>query len=340
MNVHSGRSITAPPRPYTGIGPLEVLRVALMRGDLDDLRNDLARALRRNDIAPRVLEGLLCGLQGVGIRLDGAREALCVSGGRGTYARVEGSGAVRVADSGVGPKGVVDNGCGSGGTEAGCRGRAAPPSAYAPVNGDEGAPSHSPGPSSTMPAMAERQAETQASAPCVYRCVSGCAAVARASAVYIDPAAGPSTSRISRASFFSFDPDVGPGQYSGPEVALQSDGGRSQHDGYFLPPESSGLMCSTRSGVLGRRLTGIESEKERFSVRASSSSSLNPKMKLRHAISAHDAVAERARSNATSISKGSGKKPTRRKRSGGARWAKAKTSCTQTKDRRYQECAL
>lgn len=65
------------PRP--GIGPLEVLRVALMQGDLDDLRNDLARALRRSDIEPAVLECLLYGLRGIGIDLENARKALALT---------------------------------------------------------------------------------------------------------------------------------------------------------------------------------------------------------------------------------------------------------------------
>lgn len=66
------------PRSRMGIGPLEVLRVALMQGDLDDLRNDLARALRRSDIDTDVLESLLHGLQGLGINLEHARRALGV----------------------------------------------------------------------------------------------------------------------------------------------------------------------------------------------------------------------------------------------------------------------
>ena len=64
------------PRIHSGIGPLEVLRVALMQGGLDDLRNDLARALRRNDIDPGVLASLLHGLQGIGINLEDAKQAL------------------------------------------------------------------------------------------------------------------------------------------------------------------------------------------------------------------------------------------------------------------------
>lgn len=72
--LDSARNTTRP-----GIGPLEVLRVALMQGDLDDLRNDLARALRRRDIAPPVLKCLLIGLRGIGINLENARQALALT---------------------------------------------------------------------------------------------------------------------------------------------------------------------------------------------------------------------------------------------------------------------
>lgn len=62
--------------PSSRIGPLEVLRVALMRGDLDDVRNDMARALAWNAVPPEVLESLLYGLEGLGIDLSEARTAL------------------------------------------------------------------------------------------------------------------------------------------------------------------------------------------------------------------------------------------------------------------------
>ncbi|PSS31051.1 hypothetical protein PHLCEN_2v2383 [Hermanssonia centrifuga] len=62
--------------PSRKVGPLEVLRVAMMQGGLDDLRNDVARALRRNDIDPDVLASLLQGLQGIGIDFTNARQGL------------------------------------------------------------------------------------------------------------------------------------------------------------------------------------------------------------------------------------------------------------------------
>lgn len=67
--------IPKPPR-CPRIGPLEVLRVALMRGDLDDVRNDMARALAWHSVAPDVLHCLLYGLEGIGIDLSGARATL------------------------------------------------------------------------------------------------------------------------------------------------------------------------------------------------------------------------------------------------------------------------
>lgn len=48
----------------------------MMQGGLDDLRNDVARALRRNDIDPDVLASLLQGLQGIGIDFTNARQGL------------------------------------------------------------------------------------------------------------------------------------------------------------------------------------------------------------------------------------------------------------------------
>ncbi|KIP08850.1 hypothetical protein PHLGIDRAFT_356914 [Phlebiopsis gigantea 11061_1 CR5-6] len=64
--------MTSPQR----VGALEVLRVALMRGDLDDVRNQMARALALKRHSPEALEGLLGGLEGIGIDLSRARASL------------------------------------------------------------------------------------------------------------------------------------------------------------------------------------------------------------------------------------------------------------------------
>lgn len=86
----------------THIGPREVLRVALMRGDLDDVRNDMARALATNTASPAVLESLLAGLEGIGIDLSEARRAL------GSYEPA----AQRVGPLGTGLHGPAETGTG------------------------------------------------------------------------------------------------------------------------------------------------------------------------------------------------------------------------------------
>ncbi|TCD70247.1 hypothetical protein EIP91_004148 [Steccherinum ochraceum] len=48
---------------------LEILRIALMQGELDDIRNDMARALLRDDIAPDALDSLLQGILALGVPL-------------------------------------------------------------------------------------------------------------------------------------------------------------------------------------------------------------------------------------------------------------------------------
>ena len=75
------------------VGALEVLRVALMRGDLDDVRNQMARALALGRHRAEALESLLGGLEGIGIDLSGARASL-----------------------GGGPQGNAREGCLAGGT--------------------------------------------------------------------------------------------------------------------------------------------------------------------------------------------------------------------------------
>ncbi|GJE96885.1 hypothetical protein PsYK624_130930 [Phanerochaete sordida] len=64
--------------PSAHIGPREVLRVALMRGALDGVRNDMARALAADAASPAALAALLQGLEGIGIDLSDARHVLGV----------------------------------------------------------------------------------------------------------------------------------------------------------------------------------------------------------------------------------------------------------------------
>ena len=47
-----------------------------MRGDLDDVRNQMARALAWGSVPPEALDSLVHGFEGIGIDLSGARAAL------------------------------------------------------------------------------------------------------------------------------------------------------------------------------------------------------------------------------------------------------------------------
>ena len=55
---------------------LDILRIALMQGELDNLRNDLGRALVRNDVEPNAFDNLLDGILALGVALPKTQDVV------------------------------------------------------------------------------------------------------------------------------------------------------------------------------------------------------------------------------------------------------------------------